>query len=187
MRYRISYDTYGLPIATKEYTLAQIAGLLGLEYAPANADPEDETKEWVKIRKDWGPKIGDRPNATRRLILYALRLARRDPAPVWENREDQLEQLCRKFKAHQPTYWERFLRERYQYAKTRDFFAIDYNEIIWEYYAYDDECDALGADPTATGRVFDAAPQWKELMATINALSKKMKMVETTSPEGAPS
>lgn len=171
MRYKAHYDCYGLPIPTKEYVLAQLAGFFGVEYEPPGST--DESREWRNIRKDWGAKIGDRPNPSRRVILYALRIAQRDLSVLAQEREEQLIQLCRKFSTRQPTYWERFLRERYQYAKTRDFFAIDYNDITWEYYAFDDECDALGADPEATGRVFDAKPKWAELMKTLEPLIQK--------------
>lgn len=158
MKYKTKYDkAYGLPIATKEHTLAQIEEFLDDQYE----------------REEWEERAGDRPNRDRRIILYALRVARRAPA---NDRRDQLFQLCRKFISTQPRYWPRFLRERYQYAKTKDFFSIDYNDIIWEYYTYDDECSALKADPDTTGRVFDANPHWEALMRQLAPIMQKVKI-----------
>lgn len=169
LSYQIKTDQYGLPINTKEYVLSQVEEFLdGFK----KSELQDE-------RADWETMAGQMPNPSRRIILYALRVANRNPEP---DRRDQLLQLCRKFKTRQPIYWPRFLRERYQYARTKDFFAIDYNDIIWEYYAYEDELTALDADPDATGKVFDAAPAYAILTATMKELVAKMKAEEASRP-----
>jgi hypothetical protein len=159
--YKIKYDTaYGLPIKTKHYTLHLVEQFLGRHYLDKNC--------LTDVDDDWGQQAGEAPCRSRRILLYAVREAALYGAEP--DRMDQLIQLCRKYKTRQPTYWPRFLRERYQYAKTDDFFSVDYNDIIHEFYSYDQEMRELSADPEATGRVFDAKQPWQELVKTINQI-----------------
>jgi len=147
MKHKDRYDkAHHLPVETRAFALAHIEGFLGFDY--------DED--------DWDNMASS--GRTRRIVLYALRCAEKSPA---ENRKDQLIQLCRKFTAAQPRYWPRFLRERYQYANTKDFFDVPYQDIRYEFFAYEDEAHSLSADPDETGRVFDAKEQWAKEIAPL--------------------